>query len=114
METPPRSGPARARAPLLREPRPTAVQGQHLAALRHVEPPVGSIFCLTFMFQSSCFGLVGRPLTSVSFGPRGSLKQPVTQSLSAEEPRGLVLASLNFLQRQRRHLVRALLVMCRL
>lgn len=57
---PPRSGQARARAPLSSEPRPTAVQGQRLAALRHVEPPVGSVFCLTFTFQSSFFVLAGR------------------------------------------------------
>lgn len=70
METPPGSGPARARAPLSREPRPTAVKGQRLAALRHVEPPVGSIFCLTFV---SIFMFWSRRPTAderlVSFGP---------------------------------------------
>lgn len=68
------------------------------------------------MFQSSFFWS-RRPTAGerlVSFGPRGSLKRRATQSLPAEEPQGLVLALLNFLQRQRRHLVRPLLVMCRL
>lgn len=100
METAPRSGPARARAPLSREPRQFR---------DNVSPPVG-LYVSIFIFWSC------RPAAEerlVSFGPRGSLKQRATLSLPVEEPQGLVSAALNFL-RHRRHLVRPLLVMRRL
>lgn len=88
---PPRSGPARPRAPLSMEARPAAVQGQRLVALRHVEPPVGSIFCLTFMFQSWFFGLAGRPLTSVWF-PSASASA-ASDLLGVSLPRNLMDSS---------------------